>query len=236
MKAVVLAGGKGTRLKPYATVFPKPLMPVGDKPILEIILRQLKSYGFEEIILAVGHLAELVMTFFGDGSKYGLNIRYSREEKPLGTAGPLSLIRDNLTETFLMMNGDVLTTLDYSELVSYHRKNKSIATIALKKREVYIDFGVVEVDKKHSNIVGYVEKPTVSHLVSMGVYVFEPQVLEYVEPGKPLDFPDLIKKLLSRGRAVKGYIFDDYWLDIGIAEDYEKANAEIEEVYDRLKL
>ena len=146
MKAVILAGGKGTRLKPYTTVFPKPLMPINDKPILEIVIRQLKSHAFDDVIITVGHLAELIVTFFGDGSKFGVKIEYSREDKPLGTAGGLGLVKDELNETFLMMNGDVLTTLDYSDLVSYHKRNDAIATIALKKRDVKIDFVVVEID------------------------------------------------------------------------------------------
>ncbi|MCK4817018.1 NTP transferase domain-containing protein, partial [bacterium] len=145
MKAVILAGGKGTRLKPYTTIFPKPLMPIGDKPILEIVIRQLKSHGFDEILMAVGHLAELIMTFFNDGRKYDVKIRYLREDKPLGTAGPLALMKDELNETFLMMNGDVLTTLDYSDLIEFHKTSGSVATIALKKRDVHIDFGVVEI-------------------------------------------------------------------------------------------
>ncbi|MFZ2071059.1 MAG: sugar phosphate nucleotidyltransferase [Halobacteriota archaeon] len=143
MKAIILAGGKGTRLKPYTTVFPKPLMPIGDKPILEIVIRQLKSHAFDEIIITVGHLAELIMTFFTDGSKIGVKIEYSREDNPLGTAGGLGLIKEELNKTFLMMNGDVLTTLDYSDLGNYHKRNGAIATIALNKRDVKIDFGVV---------------------------------------------------------------------------------------------
>ena len=233
MKAVILAGGKGTRLKPYTTVFPKPLMPLGDKPILEIVIGQLKSHGFDEAIITVGHLAELIMTFFGDGSKVGVKIKYSREDKPLGTAGGLGLIKKELNKTFLMMNGDVLTTLDFSDLVNYHKRNGAIATIALKKRDVKIDFGVVEIDDGNS-IVGYKEKPEVGYLVSMGVYVFEPEVLKYIEPNKYLDFPDLIKKLISNGEIVKGYVYDGYWLDIGRPDDYERANREIEEIYDKL--
>ena len=233
MKAVILAGGKGTRLKPYTTAFPKPLMPVGDKPILEIIVRQLKSQGFDEVIITVGHLAELIMTFFGDGSKFGIKIRYSREDKPLGTAGGLGLIKKALNETFLMMNGDVLTSLDFSDLVSYHKKNEAIATIALNKREVHIDFGVVELDRGNS-IVGYTEKPKIEYLVSMGVYAFKPRVLEYIRPNEYLDFPDLIKKLISDGEIVNGYVYDGYWLDIGRPDDYERANREIEEIYPKL--
>ena len=192
MKAVILAGGKGTRLKPYTTVFPKPLMPIGDKPILEIVIRQLKSYGFNEIIMTVGHLAELIMTFFGDGSKYNVKIKYSRENQPLGTAGGLGLIKKELDETFLMMNGDVLTALDYSDLVNYHKRTGAIATIALNKRDVKIDFGVVELNDDNS-IIGYTEKPKIDYLVSMGVYVLEPKVLDYIKSNEYLDFPDLIK-------------------------------------------
>jgi NDP-sugar pyrophosphorylase family protein len=205
MKAVILAGGKGTRLKPYTTVFPKPLMPLGDKPILEIVIRQLKSHGFDGVIITVGHLAELIMTFFGDGSKFETKIKYSREDKPLGTAGGLGLIKQELNETFLMMNGDVLTTLDYSDLVNYQKRNGAIATIALNKREVDIDFGVVELDNDNS-IVGYKEKPKIEYLVSM----------------------------ISNGETVKGYVYDGYWLDIGRPDDYERANREIEEIYDKL--
>ena len=233
MKAVILAGGKGTRLKPYTTIFPKPLMPIGDKPILEIVVRQLKSQGFEEIIMAVGHLAELIMTFFNDGSKYGIKIKYTREDKPLGTSGPLALMKDELKETFLMMNGDVLTTLDYSDLVKYHKRNGAIATIALKKRAMKIDFGVPEVDEANS-IVGYTEKPEIDYLVSMGVYIFEPQVLEYVKPNEYLDFPDLIKKMISNEETVKGYVYDGHWLDIGRPDDYERANREISEISPKL--
>jgi NDP-sugar pyrophosphorylase family protein len=232
MKAVILAGGKGTRLRPYTAVFPKPLMPINDKPILEIVIRQLKSHGFDEVIITVGHLAELIMTFFNDGSKYGIKIRYSREDKPLGTAGGLGLIKKELNETFLMMNGDVLTTLDYSDLVDYHKRNDAIATIALKKRHVKIDFGVVELDV--DSIVGYTEKPKIDYLVSMGVYAFDPKVLEYIRPTEYLDFPELIKKLISNGETVKGYVYEGYWLDIGRPDDYERANREIGEIYPKL--
>ena len=235
MKAVILAGGKGTRLKPYTTIFPKPLMPIGDKPILEIVIRQLKSRGFDEVIITVGHLAELIMTFFNDGRKYGITIKYSREDKPLGTAGGLGLIKNELSETFLMMNGDVLTTLDFFDLVSYHKRNGAIATIALNKRDVYIDFGVVELDGDNS-IMGYTEKPKIDYLVSMGVYVFDPKVLEYIRQDAYLDFPDLIKKLIFNGETVKGYIYDGYWLDIGRPEDYDEANRDVEKIYDKLKL
>ena len=235
MKTVILAGGKGTRLKPYTTVFPKPLMPIGDMPILEIILRQLKSQGLTDITITTGHLSELIMNFFGDGSNLGVNIDYSKEDQPLGTAGGLGLIKEKLKDTFLMINGDTLTTLNIFELINYHQRNGAIATIALKKRDVYIDFGIVELDSNNS-VKGYIEKPSIEHLVSMGIYVFEPRVLEYIKVGERLDFPDLTKTLLSKGEVVKGFVFDGYWLDIGRPEDYERANEEIEEISKILNL
>ena len=235
MKVVILAGGKGTRLKPYTMVFPKPLMPIDDKPILEIIIRQLKSQGLKDIIITVGYLGELIMNFFGDGSKFGVNIEYSKEDQPWGTAGGLGLIKDNLVDTFLMINGDTLTTLNYTELIDYHNKSGSIATIALKRRETYVDFGVVELDNKNT-IRDYIEKPTVSHLVSMGVYIFKPGVLGYIKPNEQMDFPELVKTLISNGEDVKGFVFDGYWLDIGRPEDYERANKEINQIIGLLNL
>jgi len=235
MKVVILAGGKGTRLRPYTTVFPKPLMPIDDKPILEIIIRQLKSQGLKDIIITVGYLGELIMNFFGDGSKFGVNIEYSREEQPLGTAGGLGLIKDSLTDTFLMINGDTLTTLNYTELIDYHNRNGSIGTIALKRREVYVDFGIVDLGNENT-IRDYIEKPTVSHLVSMGVYIFEPGILGYIDPNEQMDFPELVKTLISSGENVKGYIFDGYWLDIGRPEDYERANEEIDQIIGLMNL
>ena len=234
MKAVILAGGKGTRLRPYTTVFPKPLMPIGDKPILEIIVRQLKARGFKEIIMMVGHLGELIMAFFGDGSKFGVNITYSSEEQPLGTAGGLSLIRDQLLDSFLMINGDTLTTLNFSDLIDYHERNRAIATMALKKRWIAIDFGVIEIDGSNNEVKGYREKPAFESVVSMGVNALRPEVLEYIEPQRYLDFPTLIQNLIVAKKIVKGYTFDGYWLDIGRPDDYEKANAEIEEIYSKL--
>ncbi|MFA5771209.1 MAG: sugar phosphate nucleotidyltransferase [Thermoplasmata archaeon] len=225
MKVVILAGGKGTRLLPYTTVYPKPLVPIGDRPILEILIRQLAKNGFDEIILAVGHLAELIQAFFGDGSKYGIKIEYSKEDKPLGTAAPILKIRDKLNETFIMMNGDILTTLDFSALVHYHQKNKAAATVALNKRDVNIDYGVVEVDSKQ-NIHEWKEKPKISYNVSMGVYVLEPEVLDYVPQNQPYDLPELIRDLINNNKIVKGYLYDGYWLDIGRPEDYKKAVEE----------
>ena len=226
MDAIILAGGKGTRLAPYTTVFPKPLMPIGDVPILDVVLRQLKGHGFTKIIMAVGYLAELLETYFGNGSKYDIDIQYSRESKPLGTAGPLSLI-DNLTNPFLVMNGDILTTLNYSTLVNYHKEKEAVATIAMHKRTVNVDFGVIELNTD-SKITNYIEKPNLKYLVSMGIYIFDTKILSYIKPNEKLDFPDLVKKLLENNERVIGYPSGDYWLDIGRHDDYQKAIDEFE--------
>lgn len=226
MKAVIVAGGRGTRLKPYTTVFPKPLMPIGNKPIIEMIVRQLRVQNFREIIIMTGYLGELIMAFLGDGSKYGVHITYSKEEHPLGTIGGLSLIKQDLDDIFLTINGDTLTTLHYSDLIYYHKRNDAIATIALKKREIPIDFGVVELDTANE-VKGYTEKPTYANLVSIGVNAFSPEVLEHIELNRYLDFPTLIQNLVAAKKPVKGYIFNDYWLDIGRPDDYERANIDV---------
>ncbi len=169
MKAVVLAGGKGARLSPYTKILPKPLMPMGDMPILEILLRQMKRSGVDEVFLTVGHLAELLRAFFQDGKWLGIDIHYSYEDQPLGTAGPLSLI-SGLDDTFLVSNGDVLTTMDFRQLVDFHKQSGAIATISAHCRKVYIDFGIIQNNTKNE-IIGYIEKPTYDYYVSMGVYV-----------------------------------------------------------------
>jgi NDP-sugar pyrophosphorylase family protein len=221
MRAVILAGGKGTRLAPYTVAFPKPLMPIGELPILEIVVRQLRRRGFTRITMAVGHLAELIQAYFGDGARFGIAIDYSREETPLGTAGPLRLIPD-LDETFLVMNGDLLTDLDYGALLRAHREQGNDATIGVYEKEVRIDLGVLERDGD-GRIVQYREKPALTYEVSMGVYVFSRSVLQYVPDGRPFDFPDLVLELIRRGRPIRGIRFDGLWLDIGRAEDYAKA-------------
>lgn len=231
MRAVILAGGKGTRLAPYTTLFPKPLMPVGDMPILEIVIRQLKRAGITQVTLAVGHLANLLMAFFGNGERYGVNIDYSLEDKPLGTAGPLALI-DGLDSTFVVMNGDVLTTLDYSALLAYHRQRDVAATIAMHERSVQINLGVIETDGDNM-LTGYIEKPTYHYRVSMGIYVFDPRVLQYVQPGTHIDFNELIWKLLAAKEPVQAYPYDGYWLDIGLPDDYQHAVEEFDRLRDQ---
>lgn len=225
-RAVILAGGKGTRLAPYTTVFPKPLMPLGDTPILEIVLRQLAARGFDRATLAVGHLAELMEAFFGDGSKFGIAVDYSREDQPLGTAGPLAFI-EGLDEPFLVMNGDVLTTLDYRAFLDEHAASGAVASVATKKRSTRIDFGIVQTDDA-GDITGYIEKPEHEYRVSMGVYAFSPAALGHIATGERLDFPDLILRLLAADARVRAVPFDGYWLDIGRHDDFDRAQEEFQ--------
>jgi NDP-sugar pyrophosphorylase family protein len=221
MKAVVLAGGKGARLAPYTRILPKPLMPIGDMPILEVLLRQMKRAGIEEVVLTVGHLAHLLQTFFMDGKQWGIHISYSYEENPLGTVGPLALI-PGLDSTFVVTNGDVLTTLDLRDLLAFHRSQGGLATIAVHRRQVKIDLGVVQWNGNNT-LSGYIEKPTYDYTVSMGMYVFEPRVLEYIPRNQYLDFPDLVLRLIAAGERVSGYAFDGYWMDLGRPDDYAQA-------------
>ena len=226
MKAVILAGGRGTRLAPYTTVFPKPLMPVSDKPILDIVINQLRYYGYTEITLAVGYLSELLMAYFGDGSRFGVSIRYSHEDQPLGTAGPLALI-DGLDEPCLVMNGDVLTTLDFGDLMRFHREGNSIATITTYPRSVKIDLGVIEYDEQ-ALLSRYIEKPTHHYNVSMGIYMFNPQALRFIPRNQRLDLPDLMLQMIGQGETVRCYRCDGYWLDIGRIDDYQLAVQDFE--------
>jgi NDP-sugar pyrophosphorylase family protein len=227
MQAVILAGGKGRRLAPYTTILPKPLMPIGDLPILEVVIRQLKRAGFDEVTMAVGYLAELLMAYFGDGHKWGVQISYSREEQPLGTAGPLGLIA-GLNQPFLVMNGDLLTTLDFRALWDYHLSRGAIATLATFQRDVKIDLGVIDVDQQ-GWVQGYIEKPVYHYAVSTGIYVFHPDVLGHIPNQQRMDLPDLILKLLATGERVIAYPFDGIWLDIGRVDDYERAVAEFQD-------
>jgi NDP-mannose synthase len=226
VKAVILAGGKGARLAPYTKILPKPLMPIGDMPILEILLRQLKRAGVDEAVLTVGHLAQLLQVFFQDGERLGLKVRYSVEDHPLGTAGPLSLV-EGLDGTFLVANGDILTTLDFRDLCDRHQQSGAAATIATHRRKVKIDLGVLQFGEDY-RVKDYIEKPSIDYHVSMGVYVFEPRVLAHIPRNQHLDFPDLVLRLLKAGEVVKGYLYEGYWQDLGRADDYEQAVAEFE--------
>jgi NDP-mannose synthase len=231
-RAVVLAGGRGTRLAPYTTVLPKPLMPIGDMPILEILLRQLRRSGIRNITLAVGHLSALLEAYFGDGSRFGVSLDYSYEDEPAGTAGPLALV-EGLDETFLVMNGDLLTTLDFEHLLRTHRERGATVTVGLFEKQVPLDLGVVETDAS-GRVTDYVEKPTLTYEVSIGIYAMEASVLEYIERGERLDLPDLVLRLVEAGADVHGYRFSGTWFDIGRPDDYAAASEHFERHRDEL--
>jgi NDP-sugar pyrophosphorylase family protein len=221
MRAVILAGGKGTRLRPYTAVLPKPLVPVGDTPILEIILQQLARAGITDVTITVGHLASLIETFFGDGSRFGLRISYFREEMPLNTVGSLALI-DDLSEPFLVMNGDVLTDIEFAKLFEFHNAQGATATIATAARQQQADFGVVRWDGD-TRIIEFIEKPMSRYHVSMGVYVFSRAVRRHIPRGKPFGFDELMQAMLDAKERVYSYPHEGYWLDLGRPDDYERA-------------
>ncbi|MFK0159767.1 NDP-sugar synthase [Streptomyces sp. NPDC090499] len=225
MHAVILAGGKGVRLRPYTTALPKPLVPIGDQhAILEIVLRQLSSAGFTSVTLAIGHLGEIIRAYVGDGSQWGVAVDYATEESPLGTMGPLLNLRHRLPESFLVMNGDILTDLDYADVLGRHRASGAPLTIAAYARKVHIDFGVLTTDD--SKVVAFTEKPSLDYRVSMGVYGLSRATLDDYTPGLPLGFDELVLDLLRAQTPPHAYEFDGYWLDIGRPDDYDRANAE----------
>jgi NDP-sugar pyrophosphorylase family protein len=231
MQAIILAGGKGRRLLPYTTVLPKPLMPIGDYAILEVILRQLKYAGFKKVTISTGYLHELIHAYINSNKTLGLEITYAHEQTPLGTIGPLRLIK-KLENNFLVMNGDILTDLDYTALIRAHKKKKAIATVATYRRDTHIDFGVL--DKNEENrIVGFREKPTYHFDVSMGVYVFSNKILDYVPQDAPFGFDQLMYALIETKAPVFSYPHDGYWLDIGRPDDYARSIEEFELYKDR---
>jgi NDP-sugar pyrophosphorylase family protein len=225
-RAVVLAGGIGTRLRPYTVVLPKPLMPIGDYPILEVIVRQLVWQGFTQITLAVNHQANIIKAFFGNGKRWGVRIDYSLETKSMSTIAPLSLIPD-LPDNFLLMNGDVLTDLDLAGFLQRHVTAGRLFTIAAARRLQCIDYGVLDIDSSH-RLTGFSEKPRTEYLVSMGVYAVNRAITDFVPPNSKYGFDDLMNDLLKKGESVTVDPFEGYWLDIGRPEDYIRAIDEFE--------
>jgi len=232
MRVVIMAGGAGRRLLPYTSVLPKPLMPVGDRPILDIVLRQLKRHGFNRITISVGHLAELIMAFFADGSRWGLSIDYAIEDEPLGTMGPVTQI-EGLTEPFIVMNGDLLTDIDYRDLYAHHCRNKTGLTVATYEKPVDISLGVLELDQD-TQVVGFREKPTLTFTVSMGIYVLSPSLVEVIPKGKHFGFDDLMYAMLASKIPIQCYRHSGLWLDIGRREDYDNATEVFEQSRARL--
>ncbi len=223
MQALILAGGKGTRLRPYTSNLPKPLMPIDNVPILEILVRQLKSYGVTSIIMAVGYLSHMIEAYFKDGSDFGISIKYSLEKDPLGTAGPIGLAYEDLEENFLVLNGDLLTTINFKNIYQAHIGEAAAATISAFPRTVNIDFGVIEINDK-SELESYTEKPKYDYKVSMGINVFNKKSIEdFIVKDEYLDIPELMMLLKNNGNKVFCYEEDCKWLDIGRVDDYQEA-------------
>lgn len=228
-RALIVAGGLGIRLRPYTTLIPKPLVPIGeDHSILEIVLRQLAEQGFEKATLAIGHLGSLIHAYVGDGSQWGIEVEYFHEDSPLGTIGPALMILDECPENFLVMNGDILTNIDYADLLQTHIDSEAPLTIATYERETRIEFGVLDVCG--DCVTSFREKPTMKYAVSMGVYGVARRALRNYTPGQPLGFDGLITDLLRRGETPASYPFNGYWLDIGRPDDYDRANLEFDSV------
>jgi NDP-sugar pyrophosphorylase family protein len=226
-KAVILAGGRGTRLAPYTSILPKPLMPIGDRSILEVVVEQLADYGLTDITFSVGYLSHLIRAVFEHARDPRASIRYVQEEAALGTAGPLRLI-DGLDDSFVVMNGDVLTTLDFGDLIRSHKQRGNLVTIATHERTVKINYGVLYVDPDDPAaqlVQAYEEKPEIASTVSMGIYVLEPRALDFLPPDGYFDFPDLVQALLAVGEPVGTYAHPGLWFDIGRQDDYEQAVA-----------
>ena len=223
ISTVILAGGKGVRLQPFTINFPKPLVPLGNTPIIEVLIRRLIDYGLTDITLALGHLAGLIKAYFLNNRELSslITLRFVEEQEPTGTAGSLASIQ-GISNTFLVMNGDLLTDLNFDELVSFHREQNAALTIAVHRRRVKLDFGVLKIGDDH-RVVDYDEKPEYQHDVSMGIYVYEPSVLKFIPKGKYLDFPELVLRLLDAGEKVCGWPYEGLWLDIGRPSDYARA-------------
>ncbi len=228
-RALIVAGGLGVRLRPYTTLIPKPLVPIGeDHSLLEIVLRQLAEQGFEKATLAIGHLGSLIHAYVGDGSQWGIEVEYFQEDSPLGTIGPALMVLDQCPENFLVMNGDILTNIDYADLLQTHIDSEAPLTIATYERETRIDFGVLDVCG--DSVTSFREKPTMKYAVSMGVYAVARRTLRNYTAGMPLGFDGLIGDLLRRGDPPASYPFNGYWLDIGRPDDYDQANLEFDSI------
>ncbi len=222
--AVVMAGGLGSRMRPLTYTIPKPLLPIGEKPILEIIISQLKKHGFTKIFITTGYQAELVKSYFGDGSRFGVKLEYTNETEMLGTAGAVFLLKDEIKEPFLVMNCDVLTKLDFGAFYDSHLKSGATMTVGATGYDVEVPYGVLKVT--NGSVEGIIEKPRTSHLVAAGVYVMSPEVLELDRTGR-IDIPDVIKILISEGKNVVIHEIKDPWIDVGKMSDYEKATSEL---------
>ncbi|MBT3297553.1 NTP transferase domain-containing protein [archaeon] len=229
MKAVIMAGGLGTRLKPFTHVLPKPLLPLGEHSVLEIVISKLRDHGFDEIFLTTYYKSNLFESYLGDGSKYGVKIIYSREENPLGTAGPLKLLDKHLNEPFLVINGDVLTNLNFRELMDFHIKNKSDFSLVTKKIDLPMDYGVVY-SNENNEIHKIEEKPKLTKEINAGVYIINPSVIDFIPENQHMLMTDLLQELIiDPNIKLYKYLNEEYWLDMGQIKDYERAKNDFEE-------
>ncbi len=233
MKAVILAGGLGTRLRPFTQVVPKPLLPIGERSVLEIQLERLKKSGFNDIYFATNYKADYIARFFGNGAELGVNITYSKEDTPLGTAGPLSLLRDHLTEPFLVMNGDVLTLMDFAKMHTFAVSKKAMLTVAIKRHVTPFAFGNIYFDGHL--VTGIEEKPDIVRYILAGIYIMQPPILDWIPDTQPYGMDQLIRAMLAENQTIVKYQFDEYWLDIGQISDYENS-SQIYEQYFREQL
>lgn len=230
MQAVIQAGGKGTRLRPYTLVLPKPMLPVGNLPVIEVLLKWLRSNGIEDTYITVGYLGHLIRSLCGDGKQWSMSIDYSEEPEPLGTIGALDLLRDKIHETFLVLNGDLITDLDLRVFRAFHKEKGGMLTVGTTIKKVKIDLGVIEpISSRDTRIAGFREKPTVSFQVSMGIYLMEPEILEHVPSGVPFGFDDLVLGLLDKDIPIYTYHHHGLWMDIGRRDDFEKAQKHFDE-------
>lgn len=233
MKAVILAGGLGSRLKPFTEVIPKPLLPIGEKSVLEIQIERLKKHGFDEIYLATNYKSEYIEQFFGDGSRYGVTLKISKEEIPLGTVGPLALLRNELTEPFLVMNGDILTLLDFKNMYEFALTKESLMTIGIKELITPFQFGNIFFDGDY--VTGIQEKPDIRTNIIAGVYVMKPELIDYIPRNVKYSMDSLINDMLSKGLPITKYTIFNYWLDIGQVDDYQKAQEIYREIFSEYK-
>ena len=227
MKAVIQAGGKGTRLRPYTLILPKPLMPVGDKPVIELLLKWLRRNGTRDAFITTGYLGHLIKALCSDGRQWGLNIKYSEEPEPMGTVGALTLLREHLDQTFLMLNGDLITDMDLNAFKAFHKSHNGMLTIGVTKKRVKVDLGTLSISG--DTVTSFVEKPTLCYDVSMGIYCMEPDIIDLIPQGVPFGFDDLMHSLLGRNIPVHVFKHEGLWMDIGRPEDFKKAQEYFKE-------
>jgi len=228
MKAIILAGGLGTRLKPFTEVIPKPLLPIGEKAVLEIEIEHLEEHGFDEIYLATNYKSRYIQNFFGDGSQYGVTLKISKEDEPLGTVGPLTLLKDELDKPFLVMNGDILTKLDFAKMYEFALKKGAMLTIGVKKIMTPFRFGNIE--SRGDYVTNIEEKPDIVTNVLAGIYIMTPQIFDYIPDRERYGMDQLIKRMLSEGEPIAKFEIEEYWLDIGVIDDYKK----VQEIYNQI--